>query len=65
MDVEHLEFKLGKKLTVDELSESKAYAIVSESKGVVLRASLFKDGAEIMRDASRSVHELWLFPATK
>lgn len=43
-------------------SPSGLYAIVSSSKDIVLRASLFKEGAEMMSDESRHLEGMYLIP---
>ena len=62
MRVERLGFKVGKKLSPGDESEAKAYAIMSNAKGMVLRATLCREAAELMQDESRNIHELWLLP---
>ena len=47
--------RLNKKLGVGEESETGIYAIVS-TKGVILRAALIKDIAELYRDSSREIY---------
>lgn len=43
-------------------SPSGLYAIVSSTKDIVLRATLFKEGAEVMTDESRHLEGMYLIP---
>jgi hypothetical protein len=62
MEVKRYGFKIGKRLDAGQASASGVYGIVSANKGMALRASLFQEGAEMMRDSSRDIHEMWLMP---
>jgi hypothetical protein len=62
LKVERIKFIIGKKLYPHDDSSGKAYAIMSNSKGIALRATLCRKTAELMRCESRDIHELWLLP---
>lgn len=53
---------LGRPLSETEVSRTGIYAVVSTSKGIVLRAPMFKEMAEMYRDPSRSIYEAFLEP---
>ena len=53
-------YRLGSILELGQASKSKSYAIVSRQSGIVLRATLFCEGAALMADKSRTIRELWL-----
>jgi hypothetical protein len=62
MEAKRFGFKIGNRLDEGQASASGVYGIVSANKGMALRASLFQEGAELMRDSSRDIHEMWLLP---
>jgi hypothetical protein len=59
--VNRVPFHIGKVLRSGEQSDSKLYAIISKSKGIALRITMFKDLAAIMsEDGSCYICEAWI-----
>lgn len=59
-ELNRFEFQVGRRLKEGELSQSGAYAIVSEESNIPLRVSLIKDLAWLQKDNSRYIAECWL-----
>jgi len=59
-------FVRGNKLDLGEKSKSGLYAIIGTNKDLVLRVTMFREGAELLSgDNSRHVEEIYLVPIDK
>lgn len=53
---------LGRPLNTTEQSVTGVYVVVSTLNGIVLRAPLFQEMANMYRDSSREIREAFLIP---
>jgi hypothetical protein len=58
--MKRLSFIPGRVLSNGEKSKTGLYGIRSTEKGIMLRISLFQEAAELMRDHSRDICEIYL-----
>lgn len=60
MEVRRFTYVPGKSLKEGEKSSNGLYGIRSTSKGIILRITIFQQAAELMRDDSRQICEIFL-----